>query len=85
MLSVDKVCISMTGKSTEDADELSSNQEETDAILLLHADHVLSAQPNKAVLIKSSSGDFDINILFLSLFPEGAGRSTLIAVPESQE
>ena len=74
MLSLDKACISMTEKSTEVADELSSNQEKTDTKLLLHAEHVLSAQPNKAVLIRSPSGDFDINILFLSFSLEDAGR-----------
>ena len=74
MLSVDKVCISMAENSTEVADELSSNQEGADTKLLLHANHALSAQPDKAVLIRSQSGDVDINILFLSLFPDDSGR-----------
>ena len=74
MFSVDKNCIRMTEKSTEVADELSSNQEEADTKLLLHANHALSTQPNKAVLIRSPSGDVDINILCLSLFQEDAGR-----------
>ena len=56
MFSIDKVCICMTGKSTEVADELSSNQEGADTKLLLHANHALSAQPNKAVLIGSQAG-----------------------------
>ena len=43
----------MTEKSTEVADELSSYQEEADTKLLLHANCTLSAQPNKAVLIRS--------------------------------
>ena len=74
MFSIDKVCIRMMEKSTEVADELSSNKEEADTELLSHPNHALSAQPNKAVLIRSQSGDVDINILFLSLFQEDAGR-----------
>ena len=74
MFSVDKVWIRMTEKSTEVADELSSSQEEADKKLLLHANHALSAQPNKAVHIRSQAGDVDIDTLFLSLFPEDAGR-----------
>ncbi|KAG1652172.1 hypothetical protein GQR58_026483 [Nymphon striatum] len=74
MFSVDKVCIRMTEHSTDVVDELSSNQEEADTKLLLHAKHVFNAHPGKAVLIRSPSGDVDINILFLALFPEDADR-----------
>eukprot|EP00112_Aurelia_sp_Birch-Aquarium-sp1_P005855 Seg1662.2 transcript_id=Seg1662.2/GoldUCD/mRNA.D3Y31 product="hypothetical protein" protein_id=Seg1662.2/GoldUCD/D3Y31 len=74
MFSVDKVCIHMTENSTDVIDELSSNQEEADTKLLLHAKHAFNAHPGKAVFIRSPSGDVDINILFLALFPEDADR-----------
>ena len=74
MFSVDKVCIHMTESSTDVIRELSSNQEEADTKLLLHAKDAFNAHPGKAIFIRSPSGDVDINILFLGLFPEDPDR-----------
>ena len=74
MFSIDKVCIRMTENSTDVVDELSSNQEEADTKLLLHAKHAFNAHPGKAICIRSPSGDVDINIMFLALFPEDADK-----------
>ena len=64
----------MTESSTDVIHELSSNQEEADTKLPLHAKHAFNAHPGKAVFVRSPSGDVDINILFLALFPEDAVR-----------
>ena len=56
----------MTESSTDVIHELSSNQEEADTKLLLHAKHAFNAHPGKAVFVRSPSGDVDINILFLA-------------------
>ena len=49
-------------------EELSSNQEEADTKLLLHAKHALDDSDNASVIVPSPSGDVDINILFLGMF-----------------
>lgn len=72
LFSVDKLCIHITENSTDVVEELSRNQEEADTKLLLHAELAFIAHQDKAVFIRSPSGDVDINILFLALFPEKA-------------
>ena len=74
LFSLDNLCICVTEYSTDVVEELSSNQEEADTKLLLHADHVLNAHDDKAVFVRSPSGDVDINILFLGLFQDRAER-----------
>ena len=49
---------------------ISSNQEEADTKLLLHCKHAFDSSGDKSVIVRSPSGDVDINILFLSLFTE---------------
>ena len=49
--------------------QLSSNQEEADTKLLLQANHVLHENQNQNVVLRSKSGDVDINILCLAMFP----------------
>ena len=54
--------------------QLSSNQEEADTKLLLYASHVLHKSQNRNVVLRSPSGDVDINILCLAMFPLQAER-----------
>ena len=54
------------------ADELSSNKEEAYAKLPLHAKHAFNAHSDKAVLIRSPSGDVDNNMLFLAMLQKHA-------------
>ena len=46
------------------------NQEEADTKLLLHAKHVLDSDDRKLVLVRSPSGDTDIQVLLISTFLE---------------
>ena len=68
--SMDKICYHITASTVEIDDELSSNQEEADTKLLLHYKHAFDSSGDKSVIVRSPSGDVDINILFLSLFTE---------------
>ena len=52
----------------EEADTLSNNQEEADTKVTLHAYSILkNINPEKYVIIRSHSGDIDINIIAMSL------------------
>ena len=68
--SMDGICYGITKDSVEVIDELSSNQEEADTKLLLHAKHAKEMDQNRSVLVRSPSGDVDINVLFTSMFKE---------------
>ena len=65
---MDHLCIKVDINGVESVPELCSNQEEADTKLLLHAKHSLDENPQRLVVIRSPSGDTDINILFISLF-----------------
>ena len=67
---MDKICYHITASTVEIDDESSSNQEEADTKLLLHCKHSFDSSGDKSVIVRSPSGDVDINILFLSLFAE---------------
>ena len=54
--------------------ELSSDQEEANTKVCLHAINVLNEDPNKNVIIRSHSGDVDINVLLTSLIIDSADR-----------
>ena len=71
---MDKLCLRITVNTTDIIEELTSNQEEADTKLLLHAKHAFNSTENQAVLVRSPSGDMDINVLFIALFPEKADR-----------
>ncbi len=47
-------------------DALASNQEEADTKVALHCHHALQCYPGKDVVIRSSSGDIDTLVIFLS-------------------
>ena len=72
--SLDGACLKVTRDAVTEETQLSSNQEEADTKLLLHANHVLHENPNQNVVLRSPSGDVDINILCLAMFPLQADR-----------
>ena len=62
ILSGDEQCFKITLSGVYAMDELSSNQEEADTKVTLHAYSILiSINPGKYVIIRSHSGDIDIN------------------------
>ena len=54
--------------------ELSSDKEEADTKVCLHTIIALNEDPNKHVIIRSHSGDADINVLLTSLIIDSADR-----------
>ena len=67
---MDGICYGITKDYVEVINEQSSNQEEADTKLLLHAKHAKGMDQNRLVLVRSPSGDVDINVLFTSMFKE---------------
>ena len=65
LYSMDGICHKISSETIAVMQELSSNQEEADTKLLLHANHALSLNSTKAIVVRSPSGDVDIDILFL--------------------
>ena len=51
---------------------MSSNQKEADTKLLLHANHTVLLHPDGSIIVRSPSGDVDINVLFICMFLEKA-------------
>ena len=66
--SLDGVYLKVTGDTVTEETQLSSSQEEVDTKLLLHANHVLHENQNQNVVLRSPSGDVNINILCLAKF-----------------
>ena len=60
----------ITRTSDSLVEALCSNQEDADTKLLLHAKHVLDSDDRKLVLVRSPSGDVDIQVLFICTFLE---------------
>ena len=67
--SIDGVCLKITRDTLTEETQLSSNQEEADTKLLHHVNHVLHENQNQNVVLRSPSGEVDINILCLAMFP----------------
>ena len=72
--SVDRVCYRVTDTDVNVVDCLSSNQEEADTKLLLHAKHALNAKQDKSIILRSHSGDVDMNVLFLAMFLDDSNK-----------
>ena len=68
IFSLDGTCIKITRNDVAEVAELSSNQEEADTKLLLHTNHALLENSNQNIILQSSSGDVDVNILCLGTF-----------------
>ena len=71
LFSRDQVCTRITKFPVESVDSLSSNQEEADTKLMLHDRDVLV---DAVVLVRSPSGDIDINVLFINMFQAESER-----------
>ena len=65
---MDKRWYKITNSDVVVVEELSSNQEQADTKLLLHAKHALDDSDNASVIVRSPSVDVDINVLFLDIF-----------------
>ena len=72
--SIDGLCLQIKQERVIEASQLSSNQEETDTKVLLHANHVLHENIDQNFVLRSPSGDIDINILCIAMFPLQAER-----------
>ena len=72
--SIDGLCLQIKQERVIEASQLSSNQEEADTKVLLHAKHVLHENIDQNVVLRSPSGDIDINILCIAMFPLPAER-----------
>ena len=70
MFSMNKVCKRITRTSVNLVEALCRNQEEADTKLLLHPKLALDNNDRKLVLVRSLSGDFDIQVLFISTLLE---------------
>ena len=68
LFSRDQICTRIRKFSVGPADCHSSNQEEADTKLLLHAREFLENSTDAVVLVRSPSGDIDINVLFINMF-----------------
>ena len=74
LFSRDQICTRITNFSVESVDALSSNQEEADTKLLLHAREFLENSTDALVLVRSPSGDIDLNVLFVNMFQAESER-----------
>ena len=66
--SLDGICYKFTDEGISVDETLSSNQEEADTKVIRHAIHALNSKQYGDVIIRSNSGDTDINVLALSIF-----------------
>jgi len=66
-LSGEDKCWLLTSSSVSEAQLLSSNQEEADTKILLHAKHAIETSEDTAVHLLSPSGDTDILVLVIAL------------------
>ena len=72
--SMDGVCYALTADGVRIYQELSSNQEEADTKMILHCEHALKSSDVGSVVLRSHSGDTDINIVAASLITNDASR-----------
>ena len=63
-------CISLKYSSSQQLVSLSSNQEEADTKVILHAVHTLNKYSSKHIIIRSPSGDTYVLVLAVSLTEE---------------
>ena len=71
LISLYKICYRLRVSTEAGVIEcLNSNQEGADTKLLLHAKHALEAKLDMSIIIRSHSGDVDINILFVCMFQD---------------
>ena len=68
--SMEKICYLISIDTVSTVDELASSQEEADTKLLLHTNHAQLHFPELQVVVRSHSGDTDVNVLFVSKFTD---------------
>ena len=73
--SMDNICFAFKMDGVEQCPELSSNQEEADTKMIMHCVNALDSNDHGNVVIRSHSGDTDINVLATSLILNNAGRT----------
>ena len=66
--SMDNICVKISECSSCEVSELASNLKEADNKLLLHTKHSIHNNPDHKIVIRSPSGDIDINIVFINIF-----------------
>ena len=64
--STDGQCYKINRDDVINVPELSSNQEEADTKLCLHARHALNSADRGTVIVKNHSGDVDINVILIA-------------------
>ena len=64
------VCYKIISQSITEVPQLSCNQEEADTKLLLLTKHAIDENLGHNVIVRSPSGNVDINVLFLAIFIE---------------
>ena len=64
--STDGQCHKINRDDVINVPELSSNQEEADTKLCLHARHALNSADRGTVIVRNHSGDVDINVILIS-------------------
>ena len=74
---MENICYLITKRRFVTVEDLSSDQEKTDAKVVLHAFHALNAQPNKTVMVRNYSADVDITVIMLSLIINHCDRVIL--------
>ena len=75
LISLYKICYRLCVSTEADVIEcLNSNLEGADTKLLLHYKHALEAELDMSIIIRSHSGDVDINILFVCMFQDESDR-----------
>ena len=73
--SMDGKCLAFSRNEVQQSYELSSNQEEADTKIILHCRHAFLSGEEGSVIIRSHSGDADVNILSTALITEEALRT----------
>ena len=64
--STDGQCHKINRDDVINVPELSSNQEEADTKLCLHARHALNSADRETVIVRNHSGDVDINVILIA-------------------
>ena len=74
VLSNDTKSTTVTRNSTHPNEDLKSNQEEAGTKVVLHCENILQGSRTSSVILRSHSGDTDINVLLVGLLQEYADR-----------
>ena len=73
--SMDGECFTFNRNGVEQYQELSSNQEEAGTKMIMHCAHAMDSDEDGSVILRSHSGDADINVIASSLIVNDARRT----------